>query len=619
MGTKPFTMIRCLAGLRHRALPAFVAIALLMTGAIAIALSSSSPGGGVDDTAVFELEGNALDDVSITFNGTQVATPGDDWENVFKKNGKATATSFVTDTVNSTGDNSFLGTSSKDTQDITAWSWQAHKSQAKDDIAHAFAAAYTAPNQHTFIYAGMDRFDNSGDSTAGFWFVQDSSFDLCTGVGIGSRGANPGCKSAGSFAGKHTNGDLLIVSDFSTGGAASTIDVFVWDGTTPLKLDAARSPAPCDPVHGTNTLCGLANSADGVSTGTWSFTDKSNKTTYLHGEFLEIGIDLNDPNIFPNGAPCFSTFMAETRSSTSTSASLSDLTTPVAFPLCSFTADKTCDNNGKGTVNTTTNKIDYSWTISVKNTGSSTLYDVTVSDILPGDSNATDIAITSSLASGATATKQVTYSASGSGAASATNTLKGGSAATTSGGIKNVSAIPANNAKDFPAPTCTADVSGVIGIVKACDTTKGGAILTTTGCASVNDVCVEVFFTATVSNSGNETLTSITLADTPSASFDNGAYSTTLKNTANVSNGVIDSLKAGDSVVVTGHYFPSSIDSSGVPGRFLFKDTVEVKSATGSLGKDPGPAPGSANCPDPNDLACSPVSCPICPANTCIP
>jgi len=598
-------------------LPVVLSFALLTGGAIALAIASSSPGGGVDDTAVFELEGNALDDSTITFNGTQVATPGDDWENVFKKNGKATASSFVSDTVNSTGDNSFLGTSSKDTQDITAWSWQGHKAQAKDDIAHAFAGAYTAANQHQFLYAGMDRFDNSGDSTAGFWFIQDSSFDLCIGVGKGSRGDNPGCKSAGAFAGKHTVGDLLVVSDFSTGGAASAINVFVWDGTTPLKLDASRSPAPCDPVHGTNSLCGFANSTDGVATGGWSFTDKSGKSSYLHGEFLEIGIDLSDPNIFPNGAPCFSTFMAETRSSTSTSASLSDLTTPVSFPLCSFTVDKTCDNNGKGTVNTSTNKIDYSWTITVKNTGSSTLYDVTVSDTLPGASSASDIAVASSLASGATATKQVTYSASGSGAASATNTINGGSAATSSGGIKNVSAIPANSAKNFPAPTCTADVSGVIGIVKACDTNKGGAILTTTGCASSSDVCVEVFFTATVSNSGNEALTSITLADVPSATFDDGAYSTTLKNTANVSNGVIDSLKAGDSVVLTGHYFPSSISQQDVPGRFLFKDTVEITAATGSLGKDPGPAPAAASCPNSSDLACSPVSCPICPTGTC--
>src|SRR5207244_5798620 len=137
---------------------------------------------------------------------------------------------FVQDPVGQK-ESTFLGTSSKDTDDITSWTWNAaHQVQDKDDISHAFAGAYHLANGDTAIYAGMDRFGNSGDSTAGFWFVQDSTFAMCTGVGTDTNGSNTACTAAGTFVGKHFDGDLLIVSDFSVGGAVSTINIFVWSG-----------------------------------------------------------------------------------------------------------------------------------------------------------------------------------------------------------------------------------------------------------------------------------------------------------------------------------------------------------------------------------------------------
>src|SRR5215475_3309673 len=128
---------------------------------------ASSPGGGVDDDAVFELDGNAVND----------AAAGDDWGNIVPtNNGKALATSFVTDAVNTGADDIFQGGGSKDTMGIQKGPWlsTASKPQAKDDITHAYAAAYTLTNGDTAIYFGMDRYDNSGDATAGFWFFQDS-------------------------------------------------------------------------------------------------------------------------------------------------------------------------------------------------------------------------------------------------------------------------------------------------------------------------------------------------------------------------------------------------------------------------------------------------------------
>jgi len=625
--------IRCLW--RHRLLPLGLAITVIGSGVIALAIGSSSPGGGVDDTAVFELDGNALDDATITVGSTTLAAPGDDWQDVYHSvvGGTPTAhtsvTSYVHDGINSQSDNAFLGASSKDTQDITQWTWTGSKPQAKDDIADAFAASYTLANGHTAVYAGMDRFDGSGDATAGFWFVQDSTFDLCLGVGKGSRGDNTACKASGTFAGKHTVGDLLLVSDFSTGGAVSTINVFVWNGAG-VDLDKSRSPAPCDPVGGANVVCGTVNSAAGVATGGWGFLDKSRKTTFLAGEFLEVGLDLNA--IFPNGAPCFSTFFAETRSSTSVSASLSDLTAPVSFPLCSFKVAKTCD--GPGTVNG--NSVDYSWTVTATNSGSAPLYDVTAADTLP-DGTTTTITVVGPnttpnvLAKNSSVTAAVKFTATTSNVkdpTSVTNTLTGGSASTTEGGVKNVAATPATGTM-FDAPTCTASVSSVINLTKVCDVNAagGGTILTTSGCSG-SDVCVEVFFKTTATNNGNDELDSIALSDTPAATFDGGTYTTTLNKSAVVTasggTATIDKLQPGDSVTITGHYFPTSIDQSGVPGRFLFVDKAEVTAATGALGKDPAPL-NSALCPQLSDLACATVTmpnstnvgCPICPNGSC--
>ncbi len=310
-----------------------------------------------------------------TFAPVTFGTTTDDWSQVKSgTGGHFIAHSFQTDAAGGNSDpTTFLGTSTKDTMPISQWAWQAHSVQSKDDIEHAYAAAYNVSGQ-TFLYAGMDRFANSGDSTAGFWFIQDSTFDLCTAANVGSRGPNAGCTAGGTFAGNHTDGDLLIVSDFSQGGAVSTINIFIWaggpNGTLPTTPNLTISPAPCNPgvAGGTrNDVCGLVNNAyvqqvvHGkealvpalVATGGWSFFDVKNNTKFATGEFLELGINLDNPSLFGSTPPCFSTFMAETRSSTSVGSSLSDLAAPVSFPLCSITPTKQCG----GIANTPTSTI----------------------------------------------------------------------------------------------------------------------------------------------------------------------------------------------------------------------------------------------------------------------
>src|SRR5262249_34325172 len=186
------------------------------------------------------------------------------------------------------------------------------------DITHAFAAAYTDPtNGHLILYAGLDRFDNSGDATAGFWFFNNQI------------GENPNVTTNGGhpFTGQHSDGDILLVSDFTIGGSVSTIKVFRWTGNDATGSLVALNNG--NPISG-NTFA-IVNGAP-ISVP-WSYTNKAGQTQPQAGEFLEEGVDLTALGL----QGCFSTFMAETRSSQSPTATLSDFALG-SFNLCSLGA-----------------------------------------------------------------------------------------------------------------------------------------------------------------------------------------------------------------------------------------------------------------------------------------
>lgn len=622
----------------------------------------SSPGGGVDDSnKVFQMEGNVAKDSYICFTANsqtkndgpafalvpssgncpggmtkvQFGSQTDDWALFTVNSSSLTGTHALAttgirpDITNSGADNAFLGTSSKDTDDVSVWTWKTQKPQAKDDIAHAFAAAYSVPQasgpDHTVLYLGMTRYDDSGSSTAGFWLFQDSSVSL---------------NSNGTFSGHHTVGDLLIVSDFTIGGAVSTINVFEWvGGANPLQLKQSVSPAPCNPISGNapNGICGLVNQqvlldntgnivtdnkGTWLTTNTpapagWNFSDKSGNTNALAvGEFLELAVDLNV--VFPDGVPCFSLFMGETRSSTSTSASLSDLTTPASFPLCGISAAKSCTGS---TLSAGGNYVTYTWSVTATNIGIGTLTNVVALDTFPGTNTAVSIPITSSLSAGAQASVTVAFIAGSTAnpisSSTITSACSGFAAGTCTGGnvanplsVVNTATVQATSAggatiTPVGAPvtaTCSLGVNNGIVVDKHCDGTNGGPLLIPPGQPgnSTTFVVVKVPFTATVCNaSGNEGLTGITLSDNPTATI------TELKIGANTVSAPF-SLNANQCADVKGYYFPGSISSgTGVEaGRYFFSDTL---TATGT-----GVLSGTTNISG-NDS----VSCPICPLGYC--
>ncbi len=191
---------------KHRWLVALVSVAILpaLTAGAAFAILK-------DGSSQFDR--NVTSDARIS---------GDDWDrfddgSIDPNNDyMADALSFVVD---GRGPTIFTGGGSKDDLNTTGWK---HKSGAvpdKDELLDAYAARYG-----DVLYFGADRYDANGAAALGFWFFQQD---------VGPSRAAP------SAPAQHADGDILILSDFSVGGATVTIRVFQWNGpggTTPVRV-----------------------------------------------------------------------------------------------------------------------------------------------------------------------------------------------------------------------------------------------------------------------------------------------------------------------------------------------------------------------------------------------
>jgi uncharacterized repeat protein (TIGR01451 family) len=254
---------------------------------------------GVHDDGVFELDGN-------TANAG--GTPGDDWDSHPGATGSSYV--FIDDPLSHFTDQIFTGGGSKDDLNIDRWKHKSGSVPDKDNIEHAFAAAYQA-NGDTLVDFGLDRYANNGDAFVGFWFFKN---------GINAN-AN------GTFTPNHSVGDLLVLSNFTNGGTVSTIQFYEWVGSggdTNNTLDLLASSNACDGPPVNDKACGIANKS--AIQPSWTFDAKFTNGTdnsIPAGSFFEGGINLDD--LFGGDAPCFSGFLAETRSSQSVDAVLKDV------------------------------------------------------------------------------------------------------------------------------------------------------------------------------------------------------------------------------------------------------------------------------------------------------
>lgn len=317
---------------------------LPLTLVIVVGLFYITGAQAVHDAGVFELDANA----------TSAAGTGqpNDWDDIFATAPTCPGTTvcrFIHEGENAT---IFTGGGSKDDLNTTSWEHKAGSVPDKDDMSDAFAARYTVPTYDPdgagpmppgsdIVYFGADRIANNGDAALGFWFFQ----------------SNIVAQAGGTFGpGQHIDGDLLIISEFTGGGEDVRIAAYRWNGpggsiagTGAINgtLDELfpLTDQDCLDVGGNDPMCGTVN--DGITGSPWPFTDKAGSTSFRQGEFFEGGVNLTFLGLEDE---CFTSFLAETRSSTSIDATLKDFVIG-QFAPCAASLSTTPSTGAGGSVN----------------------------------------------------------------------------------------------------------------------------------------------------------------------------------------------------------------------------------------------------------------------------
>ena len=366
---------------------------LATAAAFAVGVALATPTAwSVENFGVFELEGDATSETPPNTIGP------DDWANILILNGKSTVNPAIASLKATTqgvgitltpgwpgvlqdpAPNSIFTTGGgKDILDITSWMWKDGSVPPKDDITDAYAAAYVLNEDiniangfsintdnkkgDVIIYFGEDRATTNGAADLGFWFLQTAVTNV----------------AGGTFSGAHKVGDLLVLVDFTIGGTVATIQILEWVGTggeISGTLHAVTGPTSATCVPGTLTndrACAITNAI----TTTLPWTNPETGTTQFPPQsFYEGGINLS--RVYRDlglTLPCLGTFVAESRSSPSPTATLKDFVLG-GFTLCGFDVTKECT---AGKLNQAQTGFDWTFDATVTNTGPSSLF-VTITD-----------------------------------------------------------------------------------------------------------------------------------------------------------------------------------------------------------------------------------------------
>jgi hypothetical protein len=255
----------------------------------------------------------------------------------------ATEACSFTDTTSKTfctADPTTYSTGSKDGLNIGS-GWECTKANnvnSKIDIMNAYSASYTDPvSEHKILYFGLDKNKDNGNNNVGFWFLQ------------GAANCESPSKGSAKWTGTHKDGDVLVVSEFTGGGGVSGIKAYRWAGGATGCIDSNDNPNPktggCNglaigsggdckeaPISPEDSICATTNS------GTLKFNENI-KTKWLTSDAtLGVGNEVVPPDFFEGGIDitevfkkaggrvpsCFNTFIGDTRSSQSLTATLFD-------------------------------------------------------------------------------------------------------------------------------------------------------------------------------------------------------------------------------------------------------------------------------------------------------
>lgn len=498
----------------------------------------------------FELEGNATVESSA------------DWANtvVGGNTGGALATTFVVD--GSGNKTIFTGGGSKDVNDISQWAWkdQLGGLPDKDNITNAYAAAYADAQGALTIYFGADRFATAGDAEMGFWFFHQRV------QAIGGKFVGPD----GITTANHTLGDVFVLVNFSNGGGTATAQVYKWNGNGVVLVDTVTN-ALCGQNSDPN-VCAVTNS--NTVSAPWAYDAKTGEhNQFPPVSFFEGGINIS-AFINTAGGACFSSFMAETRSSTSLSATQKDFALG-EFNTCKLDMTKSCDTV---TFDQNTNLLTYTSHIVVTNSGFGPLYDVTVVDTPTAPASPATLTIPLlQKGDSHTFTHTFTYTPSTTTPNPPSNTATA-SAAVAPGGEQIVKA-------DTKVATCPhVDFDAALSITKACSS----ALEVNSG-----KVVVAVNITGTVCNvppdpNGPfaESINDVSISDNPA--FLAGTIS-------------LGTLSPSQCKTYTAKYYPSALsviggNPSSNPAEQVYTDTAAV-SGTGAISGHNRQNTATANCP----------------------
>jgi hypothetical protein len=500
----------------------------------------------------FELEGNA----------TVEATA--DWANtvVNGNTGGALATSFIVD--GSGNKTIFTGGGSKDINDMTQWKWKDELGGLpdKDNITNAYAAAYANDAGDLTIYFGADRFATAGDAELGFWFFHQR-VQAIGGIFVGSDGVTPAT---------HTLGDVFVLVNFSNGGGTATAQVYQWNGSGLTLVDTVTN-AKCGSNSDPN-VCAITNPGD--SPAPWAYTPKSGTPgTFPAVSFFEGGINIS-AFIQTSVGGCFSSFMAETRASTSLTATQKDFALG-EFDTCKLTIAKDCPTV---TYDATTNLLNYTSNITVKNEGFGTVFDLTVVDTpTPPGQAATFTQGTLAKNTTATFTHTFSYTPSLTSPNPPSNTATA-TAAITPGGLQIVDAGTAT----ATCPSVSFDAS--LTITKTCSSSI--EVLN-------SKLVVAVDVAGTVCN--------IPPAPGPGAPFPEAIGSVSVSDSPAFEGGTVSlgTLAVNECKPYAAKYYPNVLtvvggNPSSVPGDQTFSDTAAA-TGTGVVTGAAKANTATANCP----------------------
>lgn len=353
-----------------RARPVILAALLAIGSPFAYAVHDDNPA-----PQLFELDANTPD--AASGSAADPAGTADDWESFY---GSGTDHARASSGIVEDSDAKVFTGGSKDTKDINQWRYRAGGSPPKADLTHAYTAAY-GQNSDLIVYFGANRDSNNGTTTTGFWFFKNPVCAKPDGTFGGGESNEVGnCTNPNAAPVQHAKDDTLVVVNYDNGGKVGKIVVYKWDGGLVKVVESTNQLGTggaifCSDKTGTNTttgddLCAITNK---------DTTDIPWASPVPPGAFFEGGINVSQ---VIGGKPCFASFMATSRSSTTEVAEIKNFILH-SFPVCGISLGKTCTAATDGSapkINPDGETLHVRHTATIKAEGD--VFDVTIKELI---------------------------------------------------------------------------------------------------------------------------------------------------------------------------------------------------------------------------------------------